>query len=200
MGEPNNQLDFVRLQNRLVFAAQYVDPGDSVWRISAVGQETVIEDFVEARDLRITLEPLDDDGYEPPPPPEELAAEMQEDYEPPEVALYGLPGLELKLELLQAAISGPRRVRFELDPPLEPQGRREYWFQLGAGDTTASVGFSGDISLSVTLEGSGLRSSSGGNNGTVSVGAKGGSWWIVRVANNTANSGNFSLTGDFLVF
>jgi hypothetical protein len=208
MGQPNERLDFVEQPNRVSVEAMYEDDNHSLWRILAVGESEIVEEFVAQRDLIINLEPISDEEvieYPPPSePPENLNEPMdtssRETYQEQESSL--LPGLAVRLELLRSAITrGPRRIHFELDPPIgpagTPSGKRSYDFYAGYNDGAADVGYStGVVTVTVSLEGEN-RASSSGSSGTVSAAGKG--KWTVCVTNNTANSGTFRLTNDIYI-
>jgi hypothetical protein len=202
MGEPNQQLQFEHLANRVVYEAPYKDDRGQ-WRILVSGEAERVEEFVERRDLILRIELLDEEtestrSNRPPRPKREQVDldEPAQDDDP-----FRLPGREVTIELLETTLPrGPYRMHFELDPPIPANDSDPYCFRVPERDTNANVGFSSDIPITVLLQNGGVTvSSSYGTSGSVYSGAYPGSWWTVVVINNNIAPATYSLTGDINV-
>lgn len=205
MGQPNDRLDFIRLENRVSVVAMYQDRNDNEWRISAVGERELIDEFVDLRDLDINLDPIRDEeeieAFAPLELPENFEALKEQS---PALAYQvdeeiGLPGIAVRFELFRPIFRrGPRRITFRLDPAIEAKGKRNYYFNLPAGDVIANVGYTSDVSLSVQLFGP-VCATSEGTSGTASCYWFGENTWTVYVKNKDPNAGYFTLNGDYVL-
>jgi hypothetical protein len=203
-GNTNEQLQFENVGPRMLYAARYADAQGNVWRIFVAGEPAVVQAFTAQREFLLVAEPLNGDRTLPAMPEQTPGPTIYPNPTtpggPPQATpddFFDFPDLEVKIELVEAALPRPFRVSVLIDPCIRPYKSWSAGFSL-PGDSYLSFNYSANYSVTVSASSGGSYAGSTGTGG--SVGCAGSGNWTVSVKNKVGSDNCFSLSGEINVY
>ncbi len=181
-GVPNQNIPFERQPSFSVYSAAVMDPGGSRWLMEVTGQRESVEQFVRESRLRVEVVPLDEKAQYRQAAGKRRKTRALNRLTSETVVQRGVQ-FGVTLRLVESAIAGPSRVKFEIDPVItEPSSPHGYWLYLG-DDTDAPTVICTPTRGSVALSLYGA-----------------GNFWSAYVYWQAGNPAEYTLRGDIVRF